>query len=109
MEEMRQSCRIILQALDNLPDGDLVAKKYKKASRPIKPPEGEVYTRTESPKGALGVYIKSDGSGKPYRWKMRSPSFANLMALPTMVEGHLLADVVAVIGTLDPVFGEVDR
>lgn len=109
MEEMRQSCKIVLQALEKLPDGDVIAKELKRASKPIKPPEGEVYVRTESPKGELGIYIKSDGSPRPCRWKMRSPCFANLMALPMMVKGHLIADVVAVIGTLDPVFGEVDR
>ncbi len=109
MEEMKQSCRIIQQAIDGLPESEIINADYKKATKPVKPPAGEVYFRTESPKGELAIYIKSDGSTKPYRWKMRSPCFANLMALPKMVEGHLIADVIAVIGTLDPVFGEVDR
>ncbi len=109
MEEMRQSCRIIRQAISKMPDGDVIHPDYKKATKPVKPPAGEVYFRTESPKGELAIYIKSDGSAKPYRWKMRSPCFANLMALPKMVEGHYVADVIAVIGTLDPVLGEVDR
>jgi NADH-quinone oxidoreductase subunit D len=65
--------------------------------------------RTESPKGELGFYIVSDGSAKPYRMHVRAPSFANLQALPLMIEGHLIADVVAAIGSIDIVLGEVDR
>ncbi len=109
MEEMRQSTRIVLQALEGLPEGELMAAENKKASKPIRPPAGEIYHRIESAKGELGIYVVTDGKPKPYRWKMKSPCFANLQALPMMVRGHLLADVVAVIGTLDPVFGEVDR
>jgi NADH-quinone oxidoreductase subunit D len=72
-------------------------------------PQGEVFVRTESPKGELGFYIVSDGSAKPYRMHVRAPSFANLEALPLMIEGGFLADVVAGIGSIDIVLGEVDR
>jgi NADH-quinone oxidoreductase subunit D len=105
MEEMRQSLRIVEQALNTLPEGRIRAK----VPNWIKPPKGEVYYAVESPRGEQGFYIVSDGSDKPYRMRFRGPSFANLQALPQMVEGHLVADVVAVIGTLDIVLGDVDR
>ena len=73
------------------------------------PPPGEVYQRIESPRGELGYYMASDGSPKPFRMKMRAPSFVNLQALQKMIEGRLIADVVACIGTIDIVLGEVDR
>jgi NADH-quinone oxidoreductase subunit D len=82
---------------------------FKLYTEGFRPPAGEVYVRTESPKGELGFYMVSDGSAKPYRMHVRAPSFANLQALPTMVEGMLLADVVAAIGSIDIVLGEVDR
>jgi NADH-quinone oxidoreductase subunit D len=72
-------------------------------------PPGEVYAAVEAPKGELGVYLVSDGANKPYRLKVRAPGFAHLAALNEMVQGHMLADVVAVIGTQDIVFGEIDR
>ena len=72
-------------------------------------PEGETYTSIEHPKGEFGVYIVSDGANKPYRLKIRTPSFVHLSAINEMVKGHMLADVVSVIGTLDIVFGEIDR
>jgi NADH-quinone oxidoreductase subunit D len=72
-------------------------------------PEGEVYAAVEAPKGELGVYLVSDGANKPYRLKVRAPGFAHLASLDEMVRGHMLADVVAVIGTQDIVFGEIDR
>jgi len=75
----------------------------------IHPPKGEVYTSIEAPKGELGFYLVSDGSSRPYRLKIRPPSFVNLEALPKMVEGRLLSDVVATIGSLDIVLGEIDR
>jgi NADH-quinone oxidoreductase subunit D len=105
MEEMRQSCRIIQQALDRLPEGEIRAKvpKY------IKPPAGEVYQVVESPRGEQGFYIVSTGTEMPYRMRFRSPSFVNLQALPTMCKGQLVADVVAVIGSIDIVLGDVDR
>jgi NADH-quinone oxidoreductase subunit D len=72
-------------------------------------PEGEVYAAVEAPKGEFGVYLISDGANKPFRVKIRAPGFAHLAAMSEMVEGHMLADVVAVIGSLDIVFGEIDR
>ena len=72
-------------------------------------PEGEAYAAVEAPKGELGVYLVSDGANKPYRLKVRAPGFAHLASLDEMVRGHMLADVVAVIGTQDIVFGEIDR
>ena len=72
-------------------------------------PAGEAYQAIESPRGQMGYYIVSDGGPKPYRCHMRSPSFANLQALPKMIEGRLLADVVAIIGSIDIVLGDVDR
>jgi NADH-quinone oxidoreductase subunit D len=105
MEEMRQSCRIIRQALDRLPEGEVRAKvpKY------IKPAAGEVYHVVESPRGEQGFYIVTTGGDMPYRMRFRSPSFVNLQALPTMCRGQLIADVVAVIGSIDIVLGDVDR
>jgi NADH-quinone oxidoreductase subunit D len=73
------------------------------------PPPGEVYQRIESPRGELGCFLASDGSPKPYRMRMRAPSFVNLQALQKMVVGHLVADAIASIGTLDIVLGEIDR
>ena len=72
-------------------------------------PEGEAYAAVEHPKGEFGIYLVSDGANKPYRVKIKAPGFAHLAALSEMVEGHMLADVVAVIGTQDIVFGEIDR
>jgi NADH-quinone oxidoreductase subunit D len=105
LEEMRQSARIIRQALDRLPDGDFRAK----IPRKIKPPAGEIYHVIEGPRGEQGFYIKTDGSEKPYRVRFRSPSFVNLQALAPMSKGGLVADAVAVIGTLDIVLGDSDR
>ncbi|MGB9710882.1 MAG: NADH-quinone oxidoreductase subunit D, partial [Thermodesulfovibrio sp.] len=72
-------------------------------------PKGEIYSAIEAPKGELGFYIVSDGSGKPYRMRVRAPSFIHISAIPELCEGHLLADVIAIIGTLDIVMGEADR
>ncbi|MFB3812713.1 MAG: NADH-quinone oxidoreductase subunit D [Terriglobales bacterium] len=105
LAEMRQSVRIIRQAIEGLPEGPIVAK----IPKVLKPPVGEVYVSIEAPKGELGYYIVSDGSTQPYRVRVRPPSFVNLQALDPMVRGALVADVVAVIGTLDIVLGEVDR
>jgi NADH-quinone oxidoreductase subunit D len=105
MEEMRQSRRIVQQALDRLPEGEIRAK----VPKVLKPPVGSVYHSIEAPKGELGYYVVSDGSQNPYRVHIRPPSLINLQALKPMVKGHLVADVVAIIGTLDIVLGEIDR
>jgi NADH-quinone oxidoreductase subunit D len=105
MAEMRQSARILRQAVDRIPDGPIMAK----IPKVLKPPAGEVYHSIEAPKGELGYYIVSDGSTQPYRIRVRPPSFVNLQALELMVRGQLVADVIAVIGTLDIVLGEIDR
>ncbi len=130
VEEMRQSLRIIDQCLDEMPDGPI-----KTADRKIAPPPraemkrsmealihhfklytegyhvpaGETYTAVEAPKGEFGVYIVADGSNQPYRCKIRAPGFAHLQGLDFMSRGHMLADVVTIIGSLDLVFGEIDR
>ncbi len=105
MQEMRQSLRIIEQAVGKIPDGPIMAK----VPKVMKPPVGEIYHSIEAPKGELGYFIVSDGSTQPYRVRVRPPSFVNLQALDQMVRGQLVADVIAVIGTLDIVLGEVDR
>lgn len=105
MEEMRQSRLICLQAIENIPEGPIMGK----VGKVLKPPAGEIYHSIEAPKGILGYYIVSDGTIQPYRVRIRPPSFVNLQALDKMIRGHLVADVVAVIGTLDIVLGEVDR
>jgi NADH-quinone oxidoreductase subunit D len=105
MEEMRQAVRIIRQAVDRIPEGPIMGK----VPKVIKPPVGEAYVSIEAPKGELGYYIVSDGSTQPYRLRVRPPSFVNLQALDKMVRGGLIADIVAVIGTIDIVLGEVDR
>jgi NADH-quinone oxidoreductase subunit D len=105
MAEMRQSVRIIEQAVDALPEGPIIAK----VPKVMRPAAGEVYHSIEAPKGELGYFIVSDGSTQPYRVRVRPPSFVNLQALDLMCRGQLVADVIAVIGTLDIVLGEVDR
>jgi len=105
IEEMRQSRLICLQAIENIPTGPIMAR----VGKVLKPPAGEVYHAIEGPKGILGYYIVSDGSIQPYRVRIRPPSFINLQALDKMIRGHLVTDVVAIIGTLDIVLGEVDR
>ncbi len=103
--EMRQSLRIVEQAVGSIPEGPIMGK----VPKVIKPPVGEIYHSIEAPKGELGYFIVSDASTQPYRVRVRPPSFVNLQALDKMVKGQLVADVVAVIGTLDIVLGEVDR
>jgi NADH-quinone oxidoreductase subunit D len=130
MEEMHQSVRIIEQALDQLPGGPVLLEDFKIVPPPksrvymgmeelihhfklvtegFLPPEGEVYAAVEGPKGELGYYIVSDGSANPWRLRVRPPSFINLQVLEHILPGHLIADLVAIVGSIDPVFGEVDR
>ena len=103
--EIRESLKIVEQALDMLPEGEYTAK----VPKVLKPPAGEVYTRVESSRGDLGVYLVSDGSANPYRLHWRPPSFINLAAVGQMVKGWKVADTVAILGSLDIVLGEVDR
>ncbi len=105
LEEMRQSLKIIEQAMEQIEPGPTMAS----VRRIARPPKGEVYVRTESPRGDLGVYLVSDGGDKPYRLKVRAPSFANLQALNHMLRDTYLADAVLILGSIDIVMGEVDR
>lgn len=105
VQEMRQSVRIVRQAIAGLPAGPIMAK----VPKVLKPPVGEAYVSIEAPKGELGYYIVSDGSTQPYRMRVRPPSFVNLQALDYMARNALVADLVAIIGTIDIVLGEVDR
>ncbi len=130
MEEMRESIKICQQALDGLPEGRIVADApkiilpdrekmktemeslihhFKIVTEGFGVPAGEVFQAVESPRGEMGYYVVSDGTAKPYRVHMRNPSFATLQALETMCKGRQLADVVAVIGSIDIVLGEIDR
>jgi NADH-quinone oxidoreductase subunit D len=106
MEEMRQSNRILIQCLDKLPEGPIMAKRPRvmKAGK-----DAEVYYGIESPKGEIGFYIVGDGTPNPYRCHVRPPSFVNLQTVPELSKGALIADLVAIIGTTDIVLGEVDR
>ncbi|HSQ78804.1 MAG TPA: NADH dehydrogenase (quinone) subunit D [Nitrospirota bacterium] len=130
INEMRQSNRIIKQCLDMMQPGRIttddaryaipektqvmqnmqsLAHQFVLMSKWVPMPKGEVYVATEAPKGELGFYIVSDGSGRPYRIKIRAPSYVHISALPKMVTGHMMADVIACIGTIDIVLGECDR
>jgi NADH-quinone oxidoreductase subunit D len=105
MDEIRESVKIIRQALEGLPSGPVLGK----AARHIKPAEGEVYVRTEHPKGEYGVYLISDGTERPYRMKLRSPSFCNLMGAMTTLPGLVLADLISTMASVDIVMGCIDR
>lgn len=105
IEEVRQSLKIIEQAIGALPEGDPTVK----VGRIWKPVPGEAYMRTENPRGELGYYIVSDGSLCPYRLKIRAPSFSNLAVLPEIIKGLKIADIVCALGSLDVLMGEIDR
>jgi NADH-quinone oxidoreductase subunit D len=132
IEEMRQSVKIIKQCVDWLKvnQGPVINDNYKAAQPPrdkmksnmealihhfklhsegIHVPEGQVYSAIENPKGEFGIYIISDGANKPYRLKIRSPAYAHISAMEELIKGHMISDVVSVIGSIDFVFGEIDR
>jgi NADH-quinone oxidoreductase subunit D len=103
--ECRESVKILRQALDGLPEGDV----HEALPRRVKLPKGETYVRTESPKGELGFYIVSDGGGQPYRCKGRAPCFTHVSAMDHLCRGVFVADVIMILGSLDVVLGEIDR
>jgi NADH-quinone oxidoreductase subunit D len=105
LAEIRQSARIIQQAIAGIPSGPILAK----VPKVIKVPAGETYVRAENPKGEMGYYVVSDGGGGPYRLKIRSASFSNISILPWALEGVLIPDIIAIMGSLDFVLGDVDR
>jgi NADH-quinone oxidoreductase subunit D len=130
LNEIRESIRIIRQIVEMMPPGDYRVQDRKVTPPPraridesmealihhfkiftegFRVPEGEVYVAVESPRGELGCYLVSDGTSKPYRMHIRGPSFVNLQSLPLLLRGGLMADAVAVISSVDPVMGEVDR
>ena len=130
LQEIRESIRIVRQIIDKMPDGDYRSQDKKVTPPPraridesmealihhfkiftegFKVPEGEVYVAVESPRGELGCYIVSDGSSKPYRMHIRGPSFVNLQSLPHLMKDSFLADTVAIVSSVDPIMGEVDR
>ena len=105
LEEVVQASRIVDQAVDEIPAGDLQAK----VPRIIKVPKGEIYVRAENPKGEMGYYIVSEGGRGPYRLKIRTASFSNLSVLSWLLKGQLVPDLIAILGSLDFVLGDVDR
>jgi NADH-quinone oxidoreductase subunit D len=109
MVEFRESIRIVRQVLDGLPEGPISSRPGVKSLAQVKVPKGEAYARVEGPRGEVGCYLVADGTNKPYRMKWRGASFSNLAVLPHILPGVSVADVVAIMGSVDPVFGEVDR
>lgn len=105
MDEMRQAVRMMRQCMDGLPEGDVMGK----VPKVIRPPAGEVYACVESPRGELGVHLVSDGSDKPYRFHYRPPSLFAMQVLEEILPGHLIADAIVTIGSVDVVLGEIDR
>ena len=105
LQEIRESTKIIQQAIESIPSGDLQAK----VPKVIKVPKGETYARSENPKGEMGYYLVSDGNTGPYRLKIRSASFSNISILPWILKGVLIPDIIAIMGSLDFVLGDVDR
>jgi NADH:ubiquinone oxidoreductase subunit D len=109
MVEFRESIKIVRQALDGLPEGPISSRPGVKSVGQVRVPKGEGYARVEGARGEIGFHIVSDGGPKPYRMKVRGASFSNLAILPHIIPGSKIADVVAIMGSVDPVFGEVDR
>jgi NADH-quinone oxidoreductase subunit D len=109
MVEFRESIGIARQILDGLPEGPISSRPGVKSVAQVRVPKGEMYARVEGARGEVGCYILGDGGPKPYRMKWRGASFSNLAVLPHIIPGHFVADVVAIMGSVDPVFGEVDR
>ena len=109
MAEIEQSARLVRQIVDGLPSGPLFSRKPLKNPKATRLKEGETYGAVESPRGEMGYYLVTDGSAKPYRLKINAPSFNNLQVVPHIAPGMLLADVIATLGSLDPVLGDVDR
>jgi NADH:ubiquinone oxidoreductase subunit D len=109
MVEFRESIKIVRQALAGLPEGPISSRPGVKSVAQVRIPKGEGYTRVEGARGEIGCYVVSDGGPKPYRMKWRGASFSNLSVLPHIIPGCKIADVVAIMGSVDPVFGEVDR
>ena len=106
MDEIEQSMRIIEQGFDKLPDGPIMAPKVPKI---LKPPKGDYYCNVEAARGSFGIRMVSDGTNKPYRLKLRSPTFSNLSLFSEASKGMILADALALMGTLDLVIPEIDR
>jgi NADH-quinone oxidoreductase subunit D len=109
MAEFRESIRIVRAALDGLPEGAISSRPGVKSVGQVRIAKGEGYSRIEGARGEVGCYLVADGGPKPYRLKWRGASFSNLAVLPHIIPGHKVADVVAIMGSVDPVFGEVDR
>lgn len=109
MVEFRESIRIVRQVLDSLPEGPISSRPGVKSLGQVRVPKGEAYARVEGPRGEVGCYLVADGTQRPYRMKWRGASFSNLAVLPYILPGVTVADVVAIMGSVDPVFGEVDR
>ena len=109
MVEFREALKIVRQALDRLPEGPISSRPGLKSVAQTRIPKGETYSRVEGARGEVGCYLIADGSAKPYRMKWRGASFSNLAILPHIIPGHKVADIVAIMGSVDPVFGEVDR
>jgi NADH-quinone oxidoreductase subunit D len=129
-DETRESIKIIRQVLDKMPQGDILLNQPKKVlpkkteiyskmeelihdfmivNFGVNPPVGDIYSAVENPKGELGFYLVSNGEGRPWKCKIRSPSFVNLQSIPQLVKGYMISDVVAIVGSLDPVMGEADK
>jgi len=109
MLEIEQSARIVRQIVDGLPTGPVFSRKPLKNPKATKLKEGQTYAAVESPRGELGFYLVADGKAFPYRLKINAPSFCNLQVIPHVAPGSLLADVIATLGSIDPVLGDVDR